>query len=420
MNEDIRKKITRARSQLILHKPFFGYLSTYLEPLEDEGCPTMGTDGVHLFYNPDFVDSLDMETLQAVLAHEVFHPAFGHIWRRGARDPIRFNLAADSVDNAWLLAEGFKLPPGAILSGASHEEIEEVKKLSAEEVYEKLKVPPPPRGGKGGAGKGKAGGDGGADKGKGATISTPGGDVSADGKQFDDHSVWDKKKDGEDWLEKTKKMEQEWREQVSRARQIVKSQGKGMGNVDELVDELLEPRMNWKEFLRNFILSSVITDYQICPPSKRHLWRGIHLPSPKKSDAIEVAFIVDTSGSMSTDEIRDGLSELKGILQQFESFRIWYVECDWDIQRIIELTPYTYNLDEVKKIKGRVGTRFPVAHIVEQIQNEKGGEPSAIVYFTDGYGNVEGSMVNLPVIWLLCQKHDFKPGFGAVVEYTRR
>lgn len=409
MNEDIRKKITRARSQLILHKPFFGYLATYLIPVEDDGCPTMGTDGKYLYYNPNFVDSLDMETLQGVLAHEVFHPAFGHIWRRGARDPIRWNIATDALDNCWILAEGFKLPSGVILSGASHQEIEEVKKLSVEEVYEKLKVPP--LGGKG-AGKGKD-----KQKDKGATISTQSGDVNADGEQFDDHSVWDKKKDSEGWLEKTKKMEQEWRECVSRARQIVKSQGKGMGSVDELIDELLEPALDWRQWLRNFVLSSTMTDYRICPPNKKHLWRGIYLPSTW-GEEVEVTFVTDTSGSMGTDEIKDALSELKGILDQFSSFRVWYVECDWDIQRILELTPYSYELDEIKKVKGRGGTQFPVSKIAQAIE-EKGGNVTCLVYFTDGYGNVEGPIVNFPVIWLLCQKHDFKPEFGTVVQYVR-
>lgn len=405
MNEEIRKKITRARSQLILHKPFWGYLATYLEPVEDENCPTMGTDGKYLYYNPNYVNSLDMETLQGTLAHEVFHPAFGHIWRRSAREPIRFNIACDAVANAWLFTEGFKLSVGVILSGCSHQELEEVKKLSAEEVYEKLKMPP-------GGGKGK-----GQDKQKGSTISTQGGDISADGNQFDDHTVWDKKGDGEGWLEKTKNMEQEWREKVSRARQIVKSQGKGMGNVDEIVDELLEPKMDWRQFLRNCILSSTITDYRLYPPNKKHLHRGIYLPSTY-GEEVEVVFVTDTSGSMSTEEIRDALSELKGIVDQFSSFKVWYVECDWGIQRILELTPYSYDLDEIKKVRGRGGTRFPVCEIAQSIE-ERGGNMTCMVYFTDGYGSVEGPAVTFPVIWLVCQKSDFSPEFGTVVQYAR-
>lgn len=411
MDEEIRRKITRARAQLIMHKSFWGYLACYLEAKEDSNLPmkSMGTDGVNLYYDPDFVRNLDMEQLQGVLAHEVYHAGFGHIWRRGAREPIRWNIAADVVANVHLLDEGFKLPPGGLMVNVPRPELEEARKLSVEEAYGKILPPPVGPGGKPGKGKG--------------TISLPSGDTSLAGELLDDHDVWDKAGGEKGKLEESatkKELEQRWREYVSRARQIVKSQGKGMGSLDELVDELLEPRMNWREYLRNFMLSSVMSDYQLTPPNKRHLWRGIYLPSIKKADEVEVIFTVDTSGSMSTEEIRDGLSELKGILEQFESFRIWYVECDWDIQRITELTPYTYNLDEIKKVKGRGGTRFPVASIVEKIQNENGGNPSAIIYFTDGYGDTEGSEPACPVIWLVCKRDDFKPAFGNVVKYERR
>lgn len=405
MDEEVRKKITRARAQLIMHRPFWGYCATYLEPKEEPNLPmkSMGTDGKYLYYDPDFVRELDMEQLQGVLAHEVYHTAFGHIFRRGAREPIRWNLAADIVSNTHLLNEGFKLSSGGLMVNAPYNVLEDARKMSVEEAYEKIKI-------KVQKGEGKG------------TIALPGeGDTDFDGELLDDHDVWDKASEGE--LEKSqgkKELEQRWREYVSRARQIVKSQGKGMGNMDELIDELLEPCMNWREWLRNFLLSSVISDYQLCPPNKRHIWRNIYLPSPKKSEEVEVIFVCDTSGSMSTEEIRDALSEVVGITTQFESFKIWYTEVDWDIQGVTELTPYTYNLDEIKKVRGRGGTRFPVAHIVQVVQNEHGGNPSVVIYFTDSFGDVEGDDPGLPVFWLVCQENNrFKPEFGTVVPYER-
>ncbi len=416
MDEEVRKKITRARSQLILHKPFWGFLACYLEPKEDPSLPmkTMGTDGKYLYYDAEFVRNLDMEQLQGCIAHEVSHVAFGDLWRRGARDPFRWNIASDVIRNTILLNEGFKLPAGVLMVNAPSDVVDKVRKLSVEEAYEKIKIRVEKVSGSGGKGG----------KGEGA-ISLPTGDTNLDGEILDDHDVWDKAGDGEKGeIEKSaakKELEQRWREYVSRARQIVKSQGKGMGNMDELVDELLEPRMNWRELLRNFLLSSVISDYALCPPSKRHIWRNIYLPSPKKEEEVEVIFVTDTSGSMGIDEIRDAVSETKGITEQFGGFRIWYVECDDGIQRITELTPYTYNLDEIKKARGRGGTSFPVSHIVEVVQKEHGGNPSAVIYFTDSFGDVVGCDPGLPVFWLVCQKNDrFKPEFGMVVPYERK
>jgi predicted metal-dependent peptidase len=396
MDEKARRSITKARATLILRKPFFGYLATYLEPTEMPGCPTIGTDGKHLYYNPKYINSLAMDELTAVIAHEVFHCAFGHVWRCGYRDVEKWNIAADGVTNVVLTDEGFHLPSGGVMDGR-------FKGLSVEEAYRMIKD------------KTKEQLSSGDESGKG---SESGG---AEGKTLDDHSEWGKKDtqdaEGRAGL-KGQKLEDKWREQASRARQLVKTQGAGMGSLDDLVDELIEPRLNWREILRNLVMSSVISDYQILPPNKRHVWRNIYLPSSKRSSEIEVAFIVDVSGSMSLDEVKEALSELKGICDQFDSFKIFYVECDWDIQKLLELTPYSFNMDEVKKIRGRGGTRFPVSHIFEEITKE-GGNPSSIVYFTDGYGNIDGDEPPCPVIWLLCAKSNFKPKFGRVIDYER-
>ncbi|MCD6390535.1 MAG: hypothetical protein J7L92_00855 [Dehalococcoidia bacterium] len=413
MDEEARRKMTRARSQLIMQRPWFGYLSCYLEPREDKNLsiPTMGTDGRYLYYCPDFVKDLSMEHLLGCICHEIAHVAFGDLWRRGGRDQLRWNVGADCVRNTLLLDEGFRLPSGLLMVDAAPDQRDEVRKLSVEEMYERVEVTEVPIAGLAEAGEGG-----------GYEVETRGGKTR--GKQLDDHDVWDKAGDGDksefDKSKARKELEQRWREYVSRARQIVKSQGKGMGSLDEMVDELLEARLDWRQFLRNFLLSTIISDYQICPPSKRHLWRGVYLPSVKREEEVEVIFAADTSGSMGTEELRDAISEVVGITTQFAGYRIWYVEVDWNIQRITELTPYTYNLDEIKKVRGRGGTRFPVQRIVSEVQNEHNGNPSAVIYFTDSFGDVEGGDPGLPVFWLVCQPSDrFRPSFGTVVKYER-
>jgi len=401
MDENARSAITKARAQLILKKPFFGYLATYLEPKEmaNMAIKTIGTDGKYLYYDPDFVRSLDKETLMGAIAHEVFHCAFGHLWRRGFRDMMRWNIATDIVANEIIKSEGLALPDEALFNPS-------FKGLSAEEAYNKLT-----------GDKGSDDDDGGGCGGK---VSD--GDSDNEGRtgsNFDDHSEWGKKKNGKDDGIGNSEINQKWREYASRARQMAKVQGSGAGSLEDMVDELLEPKLNWKELLKQSVVSSVISDYQLSPPSKRHIWRNIYLPSAKKSDAVEVIFAVDTSGSMTTEEIRDALSELKGICEQFSSFTIFYVECDWDIQRVIKLTPYSFNMDEVKKIRGRGGTRFPVSLIFEEVSKKHTGRPDTIIYFTDGYGRIAGEKPPCPVIWLLCSTYRFDPEFGRVIKYER-
>jgi hypothetical protein len=126
----IERKLTRARTQLLLNQPFFGTLCLRLKLVPGE-LPTMATDGRRIVYDPAFVDELTPTELEAVLAHEVLHCALGHHCRRGVRDPRLWNEAADLAVNPILMGNGFTLPAGALLDPAFDD-------LSAEEIYARL------------------------------------------------------------------------------------------------------------------------------------------------------------------------------------------------------------------------------------------------------------------------------------------
>src|SRR5471032_2578883 len=124
------RKLTRARTQLLLNQPFFGTLCLRLKLVAGE-LPTMATDGRRIVYDPAFVEELTPAELEAVLAHEVLHCALGHHCRRGERDPRLWNEAADLAINPILMGNGFTLPSGALLDPG-------FENLSAEEIYARL------------------------------------------------------------------------------------------------------------------------------------------------------------------------------------------------------------------------------------------------------------------------------------------
>ncbi len=124
------KKLTKARTQLLLGQPFFGTLCLRLKLVPGD-FPTMATNGKRIAYNPAFVESLSARELEAVLAHEVMHCALGHHCRRGQRDPELWNKAADFAINPLLVANGFTLPADALLDPV-------FANLSAEEIYARL------------------------------------------------------------------------------------------------------------------------------------------------------------------------------------------------------------------------------------------------------------------------------------------
>lgn len=225
-------------------------------------------------------------------------------------------------------------------------------------------------------------------------------------KTLDDHSLWDK------ISEKAKELEDLWKRRVAQAAQLCRMQGKSLGNLEELIKDLLEPKLSWRDLLRNFVTSSVKSDYSWFPPSKKYLYLNLCLPSIH-GEAIEIVFAIDTSGSMSTDDIKCALSELKGICDQFQNYAIHLFQCDYGIQDYILLTPYDFQFPN--KIKGRGGTSFkPVFQEVVQ----RGIKPQCLIYFTDLYGEFPEEVPEYPVMWLSCSDITDAP-FGVVIKYTR-
>ena len=121
-------RIQKARTALLLDHPFFGSLLFRLGGRPSNSIQTMATDGVSLFYNPTFVETLNAAELAGVLAHEVMHPALQHHTRRGDRDRKRWNMACDYAVNPLLLDAGLTLPKDVLVD-------QRFRGMSAERIY---------------------------------------------------------------------------------------------------------------------------------------------------------------------------------------------------------------------------------------------------------------------------------------------
>jgi predicted metal-dependent peptidase len=148
-------RIQKARTALLLDHPFFGSLLFRLKGRESRSIATMATDGVSLYYNPEFVDTLNSATLSGVLAHEVLHPGLHHHARRNGRDPRRWNEACDYAINPLLLDAGLSLPDGVLVDSRFRE-------MSAEQIYNLLEAEAEQQSGNR-EGKNETSGDGTAD-----------------------------------------------------------------------------------------------------------------------------------------------------------------------------------------------------------------------------------------------------------------
>jgi predicted metal-dependent peptidase len=124
-------RIQKARTTLLLDHPFFGTLLFRLAAQARSSIGTMATDGVSLYFNPQFVETLSAAEIARTLAHEVMHPALQHHTRRGERNPRRWNMGCDYAINPMLLDAGLTLPKDVLLDNR-------FRGMSAERIYNLL------------------------------------------------------------------------------------------------------------------------------------------------------------------------------------------------------------------------------------------------------------------------------------------
>jgi len=366
------KRIAQARVMMLFDLPFWGTLTMFLEAVERRDLPvkTMATDGTYLFYDPDFVNSLTLQEVAGCIAHEVGHVAFLHLPRRQKRNAAKWNEAADYAVNALIRQErALLLPKGHLFNPDFNDK-------TVEWIYNQL--PDPPEGSKG------------------AT--------------WDSHVEWDNwGKGGQGQDQKNplvpETAEQVWRERVAQAANSARMKGKLPGHLDSLVEAALYPKLDWKVLLRDMVTSTAKNDFRIIPPNKKHLWRGIYLPSTF-GDELNIAVAIDSSGSMSDDEIKNCLTELKGICDTYENYTIYLFVCDTRIHQQMELGPY----DPIPKtVLGRGGTSF-----IEPLEAAKKLDITAFVYMTDLCGEFPEKEPNFPVIWL-CNNDTADAPWGNII-----
>jgi predicted metal-dependent peptidase len=356
--QSARDKITKARIKLLMSSPFFGQLITRLgTPINaSKWCPTAATDGKHLYFNTGFVNDLDDQEC-ILMCHEVMHVCYDHMGRRSHRDPSLFNMANDHVINLQITDQGI----GKIIYREGVCEPccdKKYKDMTSEEVYELLLK-----------------------------------ESEKQGKKFNKVSFDFHIEDGMQTdptgengpipiSEQQKKMLSEQIKQAIIA--AVKAGGKSSPDaIRRMVDELTDPKMDWRSMITQSILSILKSDYTFNPPSKKS-WGtgGIMIPGMPNEFKADIAVCIDTSGSITHDMVRDFLSEIKGIMEQFKDFdlRVWCF--DTRVMNPQQFTPDIRDEIDDYDVQGGGGTTFEVNW---EYMKENDIVPHQFIMFTDGY-----------------------------------
>ena len=383
---DEMQRMKRARTMLLMHYPFFGYLAAKLKLVESDKYPTMATDGRHIFFNPKFTKTLSNNQTLTGMGHEVMHNACEHFSRQGTRDPERWKKASDYAINLILKDSGFT--PIEIPGVFSWLLDEKYKGMTAERICDVMPQSPPCPSCviiKMGVGDNLTKGDGEGDE----QPPQGGAGGAADDKAAPPPPV-------------------NWPRAIVEAAQFAKMRGKLPAGVEEMVDGIIHPKANWKQIIRSAMTTAKKTDQTYRRPNRRYAHTGIVLPVPF-GYSTSVEWWGDSSGSISPTAWKTGLGICVDIAKQLR-IKINAGVCDAAVH-LFEEDVKDNEIAKKVKFVGRGGTDF--RPIFDHIRDGK-RKPDCVIVWTDGYGSFpQDWRPKYQVIWAMPESSkDVKVPFG--------
>ena len=404
-DQQIIDKLVTARIALLLKHPFFGNLATRLKLVNaNDWCPTAGTDGRNFYYNTKFISSLTPRETEFLFGHEVLHNVFEHMLMRiGDRNPMLWNIAADYAVNQILVEQKIgDMPTGKKGENKGFQD-DKYKDWNAERIYDELFKTAKKNGKK---------------------------YLKKLGKLIDEHIDWGKgNKPGKNKKNEKGKGKQPvyTKEELKKIRDEIKeamisaAQSTGAGNlpgaIQRMVKELTEPRMDWREIIQQQIMSTLKADYTWMRPSRKAWHTTAILPGQKNDEMIDICLALDASGSISDQQCKEFLTEVKNIMDQYKDFRMHLWSFDTKVFNPTVFTPD--NADELLdyKLGSGGGTEFECNW--NYMKNE-GIIPKKFIMFTDGWPfTTWGDPNYCDTIFLInnTYERDIEAPFGLTVQY---
>lgn len=378
------QRLQRAYVELMSHdytKPYAGVLMVGKYEVRPD-VRTACTNGIDCKYGESFITKQPDAELRGLILHENLHKTFQHmfLWKHLYEQNGRVaNMACDYVINL-IIADldkdtgGFvKLPQGGLLD-------QKYRGMSSQDVFDALME------------------QGEGDKGQGD-----------DGGGLDDH----------DWTTGDA-MSQEEVEQVTREidqaiRQGQMMAGKLGGKQSRALDELTEPKVDWREQLREFVSSTAagkdISTWQRV--NRRWLQHDMYMPSTVSETLGRIVVAVDTSGSIGGRELQEFLSEVQAIAINTQPERIDLIYWDTEVAR-----HEVYAQDKLDKLIASTkpaGGGGTAVECVPKYMQDNQIKPECVIVLTDGYLGGSWGQWSVPVLWCIAHNKSAKPTTGVAI-----
>lgn len=371
------------------------------------GKGTAGTNGKDEWYARDFVQKLNDKQLKFLRIHECYHKAYRHlrIWRHlWQENPELANIAADVVINNTLVKDqNLEMPTlpdpktgKPVPCGMWDHKFDD---MDTGQVFRALKQMAQ-QGGQGKKGKGgKPGDEEGKGSGSGSLKYKPGEFSPGDGEGMDSM-------DQHDWQGQqsmTPEQQKELERQIDQAlRQGAILAGKMAGNMDRGIQEVLKPKLDWKELLREFVKS-------VCKNKDASSWRqinrryvsqGIYMPGFIGESVGRIMIGIDTSGSIGGELLGQFLGEMEAICKEVSPEGVDLLYWDAAVAGHEKYEQFEA-ADVISRTKPKGGGGTAPSCVTEYMKKHK-MEPVCSIILTDGYvGNDWGTDWPSPVLWAI-------------------
>jgi len=378
------QRIQRAHVELMGHPDTMEYASVIMVGKYEvrDDVPTACTNGIDCKYGSKFIKDMSDSDLRGLIMHENLHKVFQHmfLWQHLYKEDGRTaNMACDYViniiiDDIRVRTGGFvTLPEGGLLD-------RKYEGMDSQTVYNMLRED----------------GDGGSGAG-------------GEGEGFDDH----------DW-ESGEGMSQEEIEQIGKdinqaIRQGQLMAGKLGGNQSRALGSLIEPKVDWREQLREFVSSTAvgkdISTWQRV--NRRWLQHDVYMPSTITETVGRIVVAIDTSGSIGAAELDKFLSEVQGICINAMPEKVDLLYWDTDVA-----AHEVYTQEQLAKLtsstKPAGGGGTDVACVSKYLKDNQ-IRPECVIVLTDGYIYGDWGTWNAPVLWTIVGGNKVVPPMGTTI-----
>lgn len=400
----------QARVSLIKSHPWWGSLALRLTPVytdqKSDGSPMpfSATDGVRVYINPTSFEGLNINDRRSVVFHELMHPALGHLWRTEKRtNAVAWNIATDLTIHNISDVEGIPVLSvveediKTTLNTLGFRNRQEFAGQTSEAIYDQLNKKWP-KTALGAAAHGGMSGPSGCCQKREKAAGSPQDSAPGEGSEPPD-----------------RQLEREWRAAVLEAG--IRA-GDCSATLKQLIEATGQSRVSWSEHLHEFLNRGMTGDFSWLPVNRRFIHEGTYRPSTQEVEVGEIAMVIDTSGSMSEDELTVAIGECQEFRRMY-ACTVHLIECD---AGVAAYTQYDKGeeLPDKWTAHGRGGTSFnPPFEFVE----EHGIEPRLLIYFTDGEGACSVPPPNYPVLWVQIPRKrqaehyaSYNPPFGELIK----